>query len=156
MANTLPAELTSLTFDGVDLQRSDLSIHFDITKGLNDGLAVRGEDTVVPGLDGQIPRNRKRDHREIELLGRLMGVGTTLEQQLADLQASLDELEEAFAADGSPAVLSGVARDGSTRTILARVISGGFVVGPEEAPGTRAVSVALTSVVPDWTIVEGS
>lgn len=154
---SLPARLTGLQFDGVSLQRlsPSFTMHFDIEQGLNDGLEVRGEDSTVPGADGQVPRNRKRHVRHLVLKGLVMGRGATEALRQANFQNLMDELEETFALDADPATLEGTARDGSTRSIEARTTN---IVLPDEEPAMSVgyVSVMLDSVVPDWEVTGGS
>jgi hypothetical protein len=148
VSNSLPARLTDLTFDSVDLQRSDLSLHLDIVSGLNDGLDVRGEDTVIPSADGRVFRDRKGDVRHIVLAGIIMGTGATETLRQASYQNLCDEVEATFPLTGDPAVLEGTARDGTTRSIAARAIN--LIWDESQVFGMAQVSVMLDSVDPDW------
>lgn len=148
MPNALPARLANLEFAGEDLQRSDLRIHLDIVSGLNDGLEVRGTDTVVPGLAGQVPRDRKANVRHIVLAGWIQGTGTTEVERQADYQSSCDLLEATFSLVADPDTLQGTARDGSSRSIEARPTN--LVWDDEPAMGVCHITVMLDSVEPDW------
>lgn len=154
MANQLPVRLSSLTLDGVDLQRADLSVHFDIVSGLNDGLDVRGADTVVPSLAGRIPRSRKRDVRHIILSGTIQGTGASEALRLASWQNLRDELEMIFDPSADVATLVGMALDGTWRQIDVRT-QPGLVWTPSPVLGVETVTVLLHSVEPDWQVTGG-
>jgi hypothetical protein len=153
VANGLPARLRSLTFGGADVQKSDISLHLDIQSGLNDGLEVRGTDSLVPGLDGMIARDRKRSVRHIVLSGLIQGTGSTESLRQGSYQNLCDYVEETFQLDGSPAVLVGQARDGTWRHITARTTN--IVWDDEPVFGVGDVSVFLDSVDPDWDTTGG-
>lgn len=154
MPNNLTTTLAQLTFDGVDLQRSDLSVHLDLLEGLNDGLDVRGEDTVIPTARGRVARNRKADMRHLLLAGLIQGEGSSEALRLASWQSIRDELEATFDPEGLPATLSGVALDGSTRTIEARTVSSMYA--PSEVPGVGTISFQLEAAEPDWQVTPES
>lgn len=148
MTNALPAVLSALTFGGADLQRADLSLHLDITLGLNDGLDVRGEDSVIPSAPGRVARNRQPDVRHIQLSGFLRGEGATEAEALAAWQTLRDEVEAIF----NPLledVLEGVGLDGSTRSITCRP---GPIIWTEALLGDGELTVALEAVAVDWDI----
>ena len=147
MANSLPAVLTSLTFKAVDIQRSNLSLHLDVIQGLNDGLDVRGEDTVIPSASGRIARNRKGDVRHILLAGILQGVGSTEAVRLGSWQDLRDEVEALFDPTDAPGTIVGKANDGSWRSITARTTT---IVWNPGAFGMDQLSIAMDSVDPDW------
>ena len=58
-----------LTVQGVDVQRSDLSLFLEVAEGLGAGASVRGGDVLVPGLPGRRSRNRLADVLALELAG---------------------------------------------------------------------------------------
>lgn len=149
MANTIPATLTDLTYESVDLQRDDLAVHFDVVSGLNDGLTVRGEDTTIPAMDGRVARNRKKDTRTVVLAGFLQGIGTSESERLSDYQTLRDEMEETFDLL-TVGTLSGTAADGTTRSIDARPEL--IVWDPAPVNGVGTISVTLLSVDPDWDV----
>lgn len=153
MANSLPAKLRSLTFEGFDCQRSDLSIHLDIVSGLNDGLEVRGTDTVIPGLAGRSFRDRKADVRHIVVAGLIQGTGSTAALQLASFQNLSDAIEAAFSLTADPGTLTGEARDGTWRSIDARTTN--IVWDPEPVFGVGTISIFLDAVETDWLITGG-
>ncbi len=150
MPNNLAANLTSLTADGVDLQRSDLSVHLDLVLGLNDGMRVRGADTVVPGARGRTPRSRVSDGRDLLLVGLLQGAGDDEATRMASYQSIRDELEELFSLEADPFEIEGVAPDGSTRSITARPVALTWEQAPVHGVGTLTVS--LDAAAPDWAI----
>jgi hypothetical protein len=147
--NNLPSRLTSLTLDGVDLQRSDLSLHCYIVSGLNDGLEVRGEDTVVPGARGQLARERVADVRRVVVRCDIQPVGVGEAARLAAAQALRDELEGLFDPEAEPATLEGVAWDGSTRSIEVRT-EPGVVWDESRALAVEGATFLLTATEPDW------
>lgn len=150
MSNDLPAYVTGLTIEGTDVQRADLSVHLDVIVGLNDGLNVRGKDTIVPGLAGRTLRNRKRDTRDLIVAGVVQGTGSTEGDRLSSAQTLRDELVALFDPTGV-VTISGQTADGQTRSIDARP---GPIVwnGSDSVYGVWNVSIALESVVPDWTL----
>jgi hypothetical protein len=153
VANHLPVVLASLTFDSVDLQRSDLSVHLDIVAGLNDGLDVRGQDTVIPTATGRTPRTRKGDVRHILLAGVLQGTGSTEAVRLASWQNLRDELEAVFDPTADPATLVGMANDGTWRSIEARTVA--IVWNPSTVFGVGELSISLDAADPTWEITGG-
>ena len=74
---------TAITADGVDLTRSDGKIIFRVTRGLDEVPEVRGVDTIVPSLQGRIPRDRRLDRLIIEAEGMVMGTGASETAQRA-------------------------------------------------------------------------
>lgn len=153
MANGLEVALSAMTFQFADLQRSDLSLHLDIVEGLNNGLDVRGKDTVIPSAAGQTPRTRKADVRHILLAGILQGTGATEATRLASWQNLRDEVEALFDVVAMPGTLRGMARDGTWRTITARTTS--IIWNPAPVLGVDELAIALDSTDPDWEITGG-
>ena len=151
MSNALPVVLTNLEFNATDLQRSDLSVHLDIVMGLNDGIQVRGVDTVIPGLEGVVPRSRILGARNVQLVGWLQPPGATEAVRLAAAQALLDELTTLFDPTMDPATLTGVARDGSTRSIDCRPETGP-IFEEWDVLGVYRVSVSLIAADPTWDV----
>ena len=152
MANSIPATLTSLTFESTDLQRSNLAVHLDVVSGLNDGLTVRGEDTVIPAMTGRVPRNRKRDMRTVLLAGFLQGIGSGEDGRLAAYQDLRDEMEALFDLT-LVGTLTGQAADGTWREIDARPEL--IVWDPAPVNGVGTISVTLISLEPDWEVTGG-
>lgn len=148
MSNALEAVFTSLTYKGTDLQRSDLTVHLDVTLGVDEPVEVRGEDTIVPALAGRIPRNRVGDRLVIELTGWVQGTGATEDLRLASFRNLSDELRLLFDPRDAPGTLAGTTWDGATREIEAR--SNGMRWGPHNVFGVRQLIVVMESVDPDW------
>jgi hypothetical protein len=150
---TTAVGIRGLQFSDEDLQPSDLSIFLQIVTGLDDLAAVRGVDTVVPGLTGRIPRERIADVRAIELAGWVQGVGEDEDARRADYRDSVLWLQTLFDPTAPPDVLEVTLESGGTATINARPLL--MVWGEETVPCVRQVSVALESVDPNW-VVTGS
>lgn len=111
---------TAITADGVDLTRSDGKIIFRITRGLDEVPEVRGTDTIVPSLQGRIPRDRRLDRLIIEAEGMVMGTGADESAQRADFVSSMEAIRDVMNPVQDPYVLSITREDGTTRTIMAR------------------------------------
>lgn len=134
----------------LDCQRADLSIHLEIVTGLDDVPAVRGVDTIVPGLTGRIPRNRVADVLAIELAGWVQG-GTGASTEAArrtGYRNAVDAIQAAFDPSLDPGTLEVDTEDGETRVVSARALT--LVWGREDIPAVRALSVALESTDPFW------
>lgn len=149
MSNSIDTILRSLTFKGTDIQRSDFKIHLEVKRGFLESADVRGEDTIIPGATGRVPRNRKKDLRVIELEGTVRGEGATEDLRLSDFQDSCDALISLFDPAAATGTLSGTAWDGTTRSIVCRALPGN--VWSMVLPGEATFNVQLLSVVPDWT-----
>lgn len=143
------AALIGLTFDGTDLQRSDLSAFFEIESGLHDGLEVRGRDTVVPALAGRIVRNRVADRRVIQLRGFIRGEGADADAQGEAFRAMAQEMEALFDQTADPDDLVATLEDGTSLTIAARTLEIHFM--PQTVPILQRIEVDLESVAPNWT-----
>lgn len=150
MANA--AAVIGLTYDSVDLQRSDFSVFLELKKGLNELPEVRGKDTVVPGLTGRYYRNRVADRRELELVGYVSGYDATPSETAdrRDFRHRVEELRALFDPTADPATLAAALEDGGSATIEARVTS---VVWNQVAPSLASVSVQMESVDPEWVIL---
>jgi hypothetical protein len=81
---TTALAVIGLTYASTDIQEADLGIFFVITQGLNEAPEVRGRDFIVPGMDGQVARNRRSDHLDILLAGNVRGNGVDEEAQRSD------------------------------------------------------------------------
>jgi hypothetical protein len=120
-----------------------------LDRGLDTSPEVRGQDTVIPGAVGQVPRARVWHQRTIELEIIVMGTGTTESLQLADTRAALDALAALLDPTRDPAVLVVELEDGSTRSISARPVN--VLHDDGEVPTRRTLSVELVAVEGDWT-----
>lgn len=151
--------MAELTGGGINLRRSDNSVFFWIARGwLDEPAEVRGEDTTVPGLEGQIVRDRKRHKRTIELRGQIRGTGASEQMAAAAHLALAVELEPIFF-DLTAAPWALVAGDGyrglaagQTATINVRTVN--------VTPDARGLAYAKTYVIvlesidspPEWVI----
>lgn len=145
---TTPAATIPLTYDAVDLQDADFGIFLEITQGLNDTPEVRGRDVTVPGLDGQIARNRKSHEMKLVLTGQVMGNGATEALRRSDYRTQVKFLRVLFSPKRQPALLRAPLEDGTIQSISARPLNSIWneVVASEFA----YLSVELVSVDPDW------
>jgi hypothetical protein len=142
--------VVGLTYDGSDIQLSDLSIFLEIRRGLNEAPSVRGVDTIVPARAGRIAQSRINDMLSIELYGQ---VTTDPAETFADdARASYRDkwvgVRALFASNRDPTDLVATLEDGTTQTISARPLN---IVVPNEIPGWFAnVSIELEGF-DDWT-----
>jgi hypothetical protein len=138
-----------LTYDTDDLQPENLGIFLEITQGLDESPEVRGKDVTVPGLAGQIPRNRQPHQLRILLTGHVMGVGTTTAEIQSSYRTLARYMRTLFRPYRLPAdLVAGPLEDGSTATISARPLNTIWI--PEVPSEFSRVSVELFSVDPDW------
>jgi hypothetical protein len=140
---------TGLTADGTDLTRTDRRILARVTAGLFDGLEVRGTDTTVPGLAGQIPRNRLGHQRIIVAEGMVMGAGADEAAQRADFLALRQTIFALMRGDQDPYVIVHTNEDGSTYTIEARPLRVEW--GEDGIPSYRTMLLYWLAVEVDWT-----
>lgn len=144
--NALP---TSLVADGVDLTRSDGKILMRVTRGLNEVPEVRGVDTIVPSLNGRIPRNRRLDRLVIEAAGIIMGAGADENAQRVDFRATIETLRDLMNPVQDPYNIAVIDEAGTTHTITARPMN--LVVGDDDIPTYREVSCQWESIdAADW------
>lgn len=139
------APISFLTLDGISIQEVPLGIHLEITRGINEIPAVRGEDDTVSALPGRVPFARLQDVLAVELTGLVLG------DDLAAYRTSMSALRALLAAASlTPKVLAGMLEDGATASINARVID--YQVTEQIASLAADIKVALESVDPDWVI----
>lgn len=148
------AAIHDLTYDGSALQTfADDSggLHIEITRGLNESPAVRGEDDVVASRAGRSSYPRLADILPLEGDGFLLGVGADAATQQASFRTQMAALRALLAAGKlTPKVLAGTLEDGSTATINARVVD--YEVTEQVASIAAELKVAWESVDPDWVI----
>lgn len=115
-----------LTYDGTDLQTSDLQIFLEIVHGLNETPSVRGIDVVVPGLAGRIEGNRINDVLVITLEGLIRAdpAETTTAGAQESYRDNCQAVRALFAPDRLRADLVATLEDGTTLTISARPMPG--------------------------------
>lgn len=149
---TSPAAVVGLTYDGVDLQDSDLQLFLTITSGLWETASVRGVDTVVPGLAGRYEQDRINDVLPIVLDGFCRA--DPAEGDLAAAHASYVIKKRAtrtlFRSNRDRALLIATLEDGTALQISARPMATSW---PEHVPGFFSdLSVQLEGF-DDWVLV---
>lgn len=151
---TNAAAVIGLTFKATDIQQHPIGIFLEMPGGLlgQGPVAVRGIDTVVPGLAGRIARNRIGDTWRIPLVGYVSGTGsgeTALRSSFASLRATMAAL---FDPTDDPGALVATLEDGSTMTIQARTLP--TALWENIVPSMARVSLELEAVE-DW-VASGS
>lgn len=146
MANA--ALSTNLTANSVDLCRSDFGIMVTITRGLDEVWEVRGRDTILPGVDGRVPRVRLRDTLAIEAEGWVLGTGSTYANQLDSFRTHVDALRALMDPTQDPYTLTVTLEDGGTRSIEARPVN--ILWGNHDRPTYRTCSLKWEAVEDDW------
>ena len=149
---TSPIVSVGLTFDGTDLQPSDLSFCLWIVSGLNQTPTVRGVDVTVPALAGRIEANRVNDMLPIILEGFCRGdqTATNTADRREAYRVTARTLRSLFASNRERADLVATLEDGTELTIAARPLPGMIwneIVLSEYA----AISIELEGV-DDWAI----
>lgn len=141
---------TSLVANGTDLTRSDRRLLFRVTRGLNEVPEVRGTDTIVPGLNGRIPRSRRLDRFVVEAEGYVMGAGSTEADQRSDFRSLIETLRDLMNPVQDPYNIVITDESGATRTITARPQN--MVAADDDGiPQFRRVSLQWESVdAADW------
>lgn len=135
------AAVIGLTYGGTDLQQSDFGIFLELVSGLNEARAVRGQDLIVPGLAGRIPRNRVLDRWPIELRGWVSGGTASGETaQRSAFRTNMLAVRTLFDPTGTPDDLELALEDGSTLTITARPLN---ILSDQQVPALAAVSIEL-------------
>lgn len=146
-----PIAVVTLDWDGHDIQDVD-GLHLVMVAGGPDEVAlVRGRDDIIPGRAGRSGRNRKEDRRTIELGGPesfVTGVGSTLDDMLADYWTNRLLIGSWFSPSASAKTLTATLPTGAVYTISARPQAPILIV--EEFPGKAKVSITLESIAPDW------
>lgn len=142
--------MAELAYDSQDIRQaaartSGSGIFFDLVSGYAEKATTRGVDTVIPGADGRVARNRVKDVRRIVLEGYVVGTSASdwrskTDTLMAKMDPSLDNKN--LVIDDS---YLGV---GSTKTIACRVVN--VVGGPITAARFQTWSIELESVAPDW------
>ena len=149
------ARVTSLTYDGTDIQDFP-RMFFMILDGYPWAVPeVRGGDSTVPSREGQIERARKKHRLNIMLRGVLYGEGATTALQESDLADAALEVAALFDPVLPARVLSCTLANGATYTINARAEA---VVWPEERPAVTMdeVRVRLYAIDPPYWEAGGS
>jgi hypothetical protein len=144
-----------LTYDGVDLQTSDLQIFLEVAQGLGEVPSVRGTDIIVPGLAGRIEGTRVRDVLPIELRGHVRAdpAQTTTSGARSSFATNRAAVRSLFAPDRMRADLVATLEDGTVLSISARPLS--LVWNEQVVSEFALVSVELEGY-DDWSEVTGS
>ncbi len=135
-----------LQYDSTDIQEWPFGIFLEIKRGLNEGPKVRGKDTTVPGLNYQLPRNRRAEYIEIELTGYVSGEGVDEEAMREDFATLRDVMKTLFDPTRDPALLIATIEDGTNLYVLARPENTAW---NQVVPSMAAVSVELKAYG-DW------
>lgn len=96
------------SYGGTDLHTfvsDERRLTFWVVSGLDDGLELRGVDTIIPGTAGRTERNRVRDRRVIEIQGWVRGTGASPGDDLRDAMETLRTLFAPTRASASLVVL---------------------------------------------------
>ena len=143
---TSPVAVIGLTYDGFDLQRSDLDLMFAITDGL-DGLPLtRGDDPVIPFRRGRLPQNHVADRRPVVAQGWVTGRTPTA---AIAYRAYLDSLKAHLDPTGPPRTLVATMEDGTRRWISAVPRN---LIGGNDGMGSdfRSFSIEWDALDPFW------
>ena len=152
---TSPVATIGLTYDGSDLQTSDLQIFLQIVHGLNEPPSVRGVDYVVPVREGRVEANRVNDVLSIVLEGHVRGdpSQTTTSGARSTFRNNAQTIRALFAPNRARADLVATLEDGTIVSISARPLN---AVWSEPVPSEfAAVSIELEGY-DDWAEVVGS
>ena len=142
-AATLP-----LTVDGTDVQQDPIGIFLELVRGLNEGPSVRGEDDIVPSLEGRTALNRVGDTWRLEIRGWIAGVGATGALQRASYRALATQVRELFDPRLDPYSVSVILEDGGVASIMARPLP--TPLWDELVPGYLARVSYELEAVEDW------
>jgi len=145
-----PAAVIPLTFDSVDIQFADFGIFLEIREGLNEPAQVRGVDIIVPGADGRVARNRRKDTRRVVLAGWVMGNGTDTATARSNYRSNVETIETLFALDAAPAVLVATLENGVQKSLNARTLN--VIYSPQIASELDYLTIELEAVGPDWAV----
>lgn len=146
---TSPVAPIGLTYDGVDLQQSDLQWFFEVERGLDEVPSVRGKDTVIPGAAGRFEQNRRNDTIQIVLRGFVQAdpALTDVDDRRASFRTNIQTIRALFAPNRLRAELAALLEDGSIEVLSARPIN--IVGGREIASEFRELSIELEGY-DDW------
>lgn len=124
---------------------------FWLVGGLDSGLEVRGEDTVIPTAAGRVARNRVRDVRVIEVDGLVTGTGASEAARMDDFRDAMETLRTLFAPTRAAASLVVLLEDGiRSATISCRPLPGPQV---RYYPTSAARwALAFEAVGTDWVV----
>ena len=133
----------------------DLVVYLVVTQGLNDPAEPRGEDVLVPNLDGMIERPRRPHRRRIVLSGFVRGTGDDVAEAQAAFRTLMRALLDIYSPSRLPAdLILEPLEDGGTATISARPLT----FEPVERVVSEWVDLTITleSVQPEWVYEDAS
>lgn len=142
--------MATLVYRATELR--DLTVRrcwFSVVSGWHDGIEVRGEDTVIPGLSGQTVRARVANLRVIHLSGTVFG---TDEANWKAVMSTLEGIFDPALAPGALVVTNpylGLAS--GTRTINARTVDYRTVDRLHELVTEYDVTLHAIGSPPNWT-----
>lgn len=139
--------VVGLELGGVDVQRPDLDVFLQLSEGLDELPAVRGQDDVVPFRTGRVPRPRYGDHRRLVLDGWIAGAAGS--DAAASYRAYVDAIKAVLdPTRDADIVLRATLEDGSVRWIYCRPRT--VIPGERMGDAARLVSVELEALDPFW------
>lgn len=117
--------MSSLTLQGKQLWQPDGSIRIEVVQGRYgwEPGEFRGEDTIIPGMEGRDRRNRVFDRHVIVLAGHVKGLGATLADQQLSFQASMEYLHDLWDPTTATANLIDTLPDGTRYKADVRYVS---------------------------------
>jgi hypothetical protein len=142
---TSPVAVVGLTWDGYDIQRSDLNVFLQITEGLDEMPELRTARQVIPFRHGQRSTSPYANRRPIVLTGLISGPSAT---ERSGYRGYVDEVKESFSPFRStPGTLVATLEDGTTRWIKAMPLS---MLNAPIVPGAANTSIELVADDPFW------
>ena len=132
---------------------TETRLRFWVVDGLDDGLEIRGVDSVIPGAAGRVPRNRLWDRRVVEIAGWVRGVGASDAARADDFRDAMETLRTLFDPTRVPASLViGLEGGVRTATISCRPLPT-ILVGYKPVPAA-SINVEFEAVEGDWLVAE--
>jgi Phage tail protein len=142
---TSPVAVVGLTWDGYDIQRSDLDVFLEITEGLDELPELRARRDIIPFRHGQRPAAPYANRRPIVLTGLISGPSAT---ERSGYRGYVDEVKESFSPlRSAPGTLVATLEDGTTRWIKAMPLDARF---RPIVPGASNTSIELVADDPFW------
>lgn len=147
---TSPVAVVGLTWDGYDVQRSDLDVFLEITEGLDELPDLRSFQQIVPFRHGRRADVPYADKRAIVLTGLLSGPSAT---ERAGYRGYVDEVKGSFSPlRDTPGTLVATLEDGTTRWIKAMPLD---MRTKPIVPGAANASIELIADDPFWYSANG-
>lgn len=138
---TSPAAIVGLLVNGFDVQRADLGIFLDLTEGLDEFPAVRGEDSTIPFMPGSLFAARTADSK------KLVMTGWVIADRSDGVRAFFNELKRAVDPTAAARItVAATVEDGAEWTIDARPVS---LIANSTMPEFHRVSLELDAQ-PYW------